>query len=71
MIELLAPVARAPRAPQAKAAPADPGSRAAAFNLATETQAEDEREQAALQQLMLAQLKDEDEVMKKWIAMIS
>jgi hypothetical protein len=42
----------------------------AAFNYETELQAEAERERDALEQLMLAQLKDEDEVMKKWIAMI-
>jgi len=42
----------------------------AAFNYQTELEAEAERERDALEQLMLAQLKDEDEVMKKWIAMI-
>jgi hypothetical protein len=41
-----------------------------AFNEQVELQAEAERERAALEQLLLAQLKDEDEVMKKWIAMI-
>lgn len=41
-----------------------------AFNYQVELQAEDERERAALEQLLLAQLKDEDEIMKKWIAMI-
>lgn len=42
----------------------------AAFNYETELQAEAEREREALESLLLAQLKDEDEVMKKWIAMI-
>ena len=42
----------------------------AAFNYQTEVEAEAERERDALEQLMLAQLKDEDAVMKKWIAMI-
>lgn len=45
-------------------------ARSATFDLAAKERAEDERERAALEQLMLAQLKDEDEVMKKWIAMI-
>jgi hypothetical protein len=42
----------------------------AAFDYETELQAEAEREREALESLLLAQLKDEDEVMKKWIAMI-
>jgi hypothetical protein len=42
----------------------------AAFNYQTELDAEAERERAALEALLMAQLKDEDEVMKKWIAMI-
>jgi hypothetical protein len=42
----------------------------AAFNYEAELDAEAERERAALEALLLAQLKDEDEVMKKWIAMI-
>ncbi|MGA7748017.1 MAG: hypothetical protein WCC70_01980 [Candidatus Aquilonibacter sp.] len=42
----------------------------AAFDYETELDAEAERERAALETLLLAQLKDEDEVMKKWIAMI-
>jgi hypothetical protein len=78
MIDGIMPAARTPRAPQAKT-PADPqqaqaqqqlDAATAAFNLETEVTAEREREEAALEQLVLAQLKDEDEVMKKWIAMI-
>jgi hypothetical protein len=42
----------------------------AAFDYETELDAEAEREREALETLLLAQLKDEDEVMKKWIAMI-
>lgn len=42
-----------------------------AFDYATELDAEAEREREALEALLLAQLKDEDEVMKKWIAMIA
>jgi hypothetical protein len=42
-----------------------------AFDMRTELEAEAEREREALEQLLLAQLKDEDEVMKKWIAMIA
>jgi len=41
-----------------------------AFNFAMEERSEFEREREALEQLMLAQLKDEDEIVKKWIAMI-
>jgi Spy/CpxP family protein refolding chaperone len=42
----------------------------AAFDYEMAEQAEMERERAALETLLLANLKDEDEVMKKWIAMI-
>ena len=42
----------------------------AAFDYEMAQQAEMERERAALEALLLANLKDEDEVMKKWIAMI-
>ena len=42
----------------------------AAFDYQTELDAETEREREALEALLLANLKDEDEVMKKWIAMI-
>jgi hypothetical protein len=72
--------ARAPRAPQPKspAAGADADDahehalalQKAAFDYATECTAEAERERAALEALLLAQLKDEDEIMKKWIALI-
>ncbi|HTU70434.1 MAG TPA: hypothetical protein VMF11_08920 [Candidatus Baltobacteraceae bacterium] len=41
-----------------------------AFDFEAEQDAEFEREREALEALLLAQLKDEDEVMKKWIAMI-
>jgi hypothetical protein len=41
-----------------------------AFDYQTALDAEAEREREALEALLLAQLKDEDEVMKKWIAMI-
>jgi hypothetical protein len=40
----------------------------AAFNYQTELKAE--RGRAVLEQSLLAPLKDEDEVIKKWIAMI-
>lgn len=40
------------------------------FNLATSESAELNRELAALDDLLMAQAKDEDEIMKKWIAMI-
>jgi hypothetical protein len=43
----------------------------AAFDYETELQAEAEREREALESLLMAQLKDEDEVMKKWITMIA
>ena len=42
----------------------------AAFDYEMAQQAEMEREREALEALLLANLKDEDEVMKKWIAMI-
>ena len=41
-----------------------------AFDFEMEERSEVERERQALEQLMLAQLKDEDEIVKKWIAMI-
>jgi hypothetical protein len=64
--------ARAPRAPQDAHAQEHALALAkAAFDYETEVQAEGEREREALEQLLLAQLKDEDEVMKKWIAMIA
>jgi hypothetical protein len=70
MIDGLSPVARATRAPQAKPASDPLASKKAAFDLQTEVDAEAERERAVLEQLVLAQLKDEDDIMKKWIAMI-
>ncbi len=42
-----------------------------AFDYEIAEQAEMERERAALEALLLANLKDEDDVMKKWIAMIA
>lgn len=79
----IAAAARAPRAPQPKAAtpPAndDATSQAQedalaaqrqAFDLQTEETAELERERQALEQIMLARLKDEDEIVKKFIELI-
>jgi len=77
--------ARTPRAPQVKTAtPAgddktDPATQAQenalaaerqAFDIGMEQQAEFERERQALEQLMLTRLKDEDEIMKKFIELI-
>lgn len=45
-------------------------SQHAAFDDTTAERAEMLRELAALEDLMMAQLKNEDEIMKKWIAMI-
>ncbi|MEO6836444.1 MAG: hypothetical protein ABI231_11155 [Candidatus Tumulicola sp.] len=42
----------------------------AAFDFEIAERAELLREQAALQALMMEQLKNEDEIMKKWIALI-
>jgi hypothetical protein len=57
------------------AAPAPPGSdtvaaQHAAFDAQQAEHAEMLRELAALEDLMMAQLKNEDEILKKWIAMI-
>ncbi len=41
-----------------------------AFDAQVEEEAELEREREAMEQLMLAYLKDEDEIVKKYIAMI-
>ena len=80
---LLAP--RTPRAPQVKTAAqasdaqTDPATQAQenalatqrqAFDIGAEQQAELERERQALEQLMIARLKDEDEIMKKFIELI-
>ena len=59
MIVPISPAARPPRAPQAKA-----------FDAQLAEQAELTREEEALQSLMMAQLKFEDSIMKKWIEMI-
>jgi hypothetical protein len=65
------PAARAPRAPQPDSADEHAlAVRTAAFDIQAKEQAEDEREREALEQLVQAQLKFEDEIMKKWIAMI-
>jgi hypothetical protein len=76
------PAARTARAPQPAAKDTSTGAadggdseqalaaRTAAFNLLAKEQAEDEREREALEQLVQAQLKFEDEIMKKWIEMI-
>ena len=85
MIGTTTAAARTPRAPQPKPA-TDPATGAAAgdttaqehalalakaaFDYETELRAEAEREREALEALMLAQLKNEDDIMKKWIAMI-
>jgi hypothetical protein len=60
----------------APASPADPATQQrvdaqhAAFDDGTAERAEMLRELAALEDLMMQQLKNEDEIMKKWIAMI-
>ena len=71
------PVApRPPRTPSAAGAaspaPADDALAAErqAFDISMEQQAELERERQALETLMLARLKDEDEIMKKFIDLI-
>ena len=80
----LAPTIRPSRPGVTKTvAPADPASAAAkaaddaavaaqssAFDLSQAESAELQRELEALDDMMLAQLKDEDAIMKKWIAMI-
>ena len=63
---------RTPAAPGASPAPADDALAAErqAFDISMEQQAELERERQALESLMLARLKDEDEIMKKFIDLI-
>ena len=58
--------ARAPAARDAAAVAAQ----AAAFDYETAERAELLREHQALETMMQAQLKNEDEIMKKWIALI-
>lgn len=83
MIGAPSPAARPPRVPQgqpgAPAADDDPATQAQqqalavqrqVFDLEMEQQAELERERQALEQLMLARLKDEDEICKKFIELI-
>lgn len=77
MIFALTPAAR-PKAPQGKAAD-DPEVKEkqdaldlqqALFNVEMAEQAELEREREALEALQMAQIKNEDAIMKKWIEMI-
>ncbi len=83
MIAAPSPAARPPRAPQGKPAAPVPDHDAGTqtqeaalaaqrqvFDLEMEQQAELERERQALEQLMLARLKDEDEICKKFIELI-
>ncbi|MDE2483108.1 MAG: hypothetical protein KGN02_13080 [bacterium] len=67
---MIAPVG--PASPKSKAAPVNGAhsAQAAAFDIALDERAELERERAALEALTMAQLKDEDAIMKKWIEMI-
>ena len=76
--------ARAPRIPQTKntTPAADSGdaqtqsqenalaAQRQTFDIGMEVQAEFERERQALEQLMIMRLKDEDEIMKKFIELI-
>jgi hypothetical protein len=76
-----APQAKPPEDPATGADTSDPGDTTAqeqalaqvkaAFDYEMALQAEMERERQALEALLIANLKDEDEVMKKWIAMIA
>ncbi|MHB8147456.1 MAG: hypothetical protein ACYDGM_09410 [Vulcanimicrobiaceae bacterium] len=72
-----------PARPTATKAPAHPGEAAAkavsdaavatqssAFDLSQAESSELQRELEALDEMMMAQLKDEDAILKKWIAMI-
>jgi len=63
--------AAGPATAAAKAA-ADAGvaSQSAAFDSSQAESAELQRELEALDEMMLAQLKDQDAILKKWIAMI-
>lgn len=83
MIGAPLPATRAPRAPQARpAAPAsDDAPEAQAqqdalavqrqtFDMQTAETAELERERQALEDIMLARIKDEDEIVKKFIELI-
>ena len=78
MIAPLTPAAPRPKAPQGKAAD-DPEIKArqdaldlqqALFNVEMAEQAELEREREALEAFTMEQLKNEDAIMKKWIALI-
>ena len=72
-----------PTRPAAAKAPADPGAAGAkaasdaavaaqssAFDRSQAESSELQRELEALDEMMMAQLKDEDAILKKWIAMI-
>lgn len=65
-------VAARPRAPHPTGArtPDALDAQRQAFDFELEENAELLRERNALAELMLAQLKNEDEIVKKWIAMI-
>ncbi len=52
------------------AADAGVASQSAAFDSSQAESAELQRELEALDEMMMAQLKDEDAILKKWIAMI-
>ncbi len=65
------PTARAATAgPATAAADAGVASQSAAFDNSQAESAELQRELEALDEMMMAQLKDEDAILKKWIAMI-
>lgn len=77
MIVQPTPAVRQTRAPQGKAADGDTKARQDAlndrqlhFDVEAAEQAELQREQAALEALMMAEVKQEDAIMKKWIEMI-
>jgi hypothetical protein len=66
-----------PAAPRGGSAPAPSGadqqalaSQRQAFDFVAAERAEIEREHEALQTMLMAWLKNEDEIMKKWIALI-
>ena len=60
------PAVRQPRAPQGSATAA----KAAAFDAEAAEEAELQREREAMEALIMAFIKQEDAIMKKWIEMI-